>query len=160
MVIPFNPLLYASHPLFFKPRILQNFPLLVLIKTSNEARAVLHIVFQPQRPIQVHRMGLGGWLACGHEGGPRTCLAISKESSLETRKALESITVAPEVPKRGGWGDRERRCSDECSGSCSPPVVNSEERKQRAACEPMCRSLPLREAAKRSLGCFKKSFLA
>ena len=159
MVIPFNPLLYASHPLFFKPRILQNSPLLLLIKTSNEAQAVLHMVFQPQRPIQVHGMGLGGWLACGHEGGPRTCLAVSKESSLETRKALESITVAPEVPKRGG-GDRERRCSDECSGSCSPPVVNSEERKQRAACEPMCRSLPLREAAKRSLGCFKKSFLA
>ena len=160
-MIPFNPLLCASHPLFFKPRILQNSPLLLLIKTPNEARALLHMVFQPQRPSKSMEWGRVGWLACGHEGGPRTCLAVSKESSLETQKALESITVAPEVPKQaGGWGDRERRCSDECSGSYSPHVVNSEERKQRAACEPTCSSLPLREAAKRSLGCFKKSFLA
>lgn len=60
------------------------------------------MVFQPYQPIQVHGVGRVGWLASGHEGGPRTCLAVSKESSLETWKALESITVAPEVYKLGG----------------------------------------------------------
>ena len=93
-----NPL-HASHPLFFKPRILQNSLLLLLIKTANEARAVLHTVFQPQQPIQVHRVGQkGGWRVDMREA----CLAVSKESSLETQKALGSITVAPEAPKLGG----------------------------------------------------------
>ena len=150
-----NPL-HASHPLFFKPRILQNSLLLLLIKTANEARAVLHTVFQPQQPIQVHRVGQkGGW----HVDMREACLAVSKESSLETQKALGSITVALEAPKLGGGG-RERRCSDGRSGSYSPHVVSSEERKQRATCVHTCRSLPLREATKRLLGYFEKRFLA
>lgn len=62
------------------------------------------MVFQPQCPSKSMEWGRVGWLACGHEGGPRTCLAVSKESSLETQKALESITVAPEVPKQAGGG--------------------------------------------------------
>ena len=124
-----NPL-HASYPLFFKPRILQNSLLLLLIKTANEAWAVLHMVFQPQQPIQVHGVGQrGGWRVDMREA----CLAVSKESSLKTQKALGSITVAPEVPKLGGGEGRERRCSDGCSGSYSPHVVSSEERKQRVA---------------------------
>lgn len=61
------------------------------------------MVFQPQRPIQVHGVGQrGGWRVDMREA----CLAVSKESSLETRKVLESITVAPEVPKLGGGAEK------------------------------------------------------
>lgn len=115
------------------------------------------MVFQPQQPIQVHGVGQrGGWRVDMREA----CLAVSKESSLETQKALGSITVAPEVPKLGGG--RAGKGGVVMDAVVLTAHTSSVQRRgsRESCCAHTCRSLPLREATKRSLGYFEKRFLA